>query len=319
MNFTAIDFETANGSRTSACSVGLVVVKSDEIVHTYESLIVPDPFIFNPFNVGIHGITEDDVADAPPWSEVWKQIKPYIENRFVIAHNASFDMSVLANSCELHNINLPNFRFLCTYKMAQQLLPHMDRYRLDALCAHFDIELCHHNACSDSIAAANLFLRFMHDFEISSHDDLFRNGIFPGEVCNGTMNKCEITNPRSSKHKRFEAAKASNYRNVISDYADADFCGKRFVFTGALSSMSRDKAYEIVALGGGIPQDAITRNTDCLVFGIQDYKKTNGALSTKMKKAMEINKNGGSIQMLVEDEFLSLIDDELFKRSGLQA
>ena len=42
-NFVAIDFETANGNRSSVCSVGIVVVRDGEIVDKYYSLIQPTP------------------------------------------------------------------------------------------------------------------------------------------------------------------------------------------------------------------------------------------------------------------------------------
>ena len=34
-DFAAIDFETANGSRSSVCSVGIVIVKDGEIVDKF--------------------------------------------------------------------------------------------------------------------------------------------------------------------------------------------------------------------------------------------------------------------------------------------
>ena len=36
-NFAAIDFETANGQRSSVCSVGVVIVRDGEVVDSYYS------------------------------------------------------------------------------------------------------------------------------------------------------------------------------------------------------------------------------------------------------------------------------------------
>jgi len=49
LNFTAIDFETANYSITSACQIGIVVVEKSEIIKTYSSYIKPSPNFFVPF------------------------------------------------------------------------------------------------------------------------------------------------------------------------------------------------------------------------------------------------------------------------------
>ena len=94
MNFLAIDFETANSSRASICSIGIVIVENGlikEEIHTY---INPrDEFTY--FNTVIHGITEDMVRGAPTFKEYWPEFKGMIENKMLIAHNASFDMSAM--------------------------------------------------------------------------------------------------------------------------------------------------------------------------------------------------------------------------------
>ena len=42
-SFAAIDFETANGKRTSVCSVGVVIVKEGKITNKIYRLIRPAP------------------------------------------------------------------------------------------------------------------------------------------------------------------------------------------------------------------------------------------------------------------------------------
>ena len=45
-DFAAIDFETANGRRSSVCSVGIVIVRGGEIVDKFYSLIQPTPNLY---------------------------------------------------------------------------------------------------------------------------------------------------------------------------------------------------------------------------------------------------------------------------------
>ena len=98
MNFVAMDFETANGKRYSACSLALTIVRDSKIADEFYTLINPQTDFFWR-NVQIHGIHEEDVQDAPTFPEVWQHIKQfYRPAQLVIAHNNTIDNSVLKNT-----------------------------------------------------------------------------------------------------------------------------------------------------------------------------------------------------------------------------
>ncbi|MGK2951923.1 MAG: hypothetical protein ACSLEZ_06010, partial [Thiobacillus sp.] len=63
--FAAIDFETANNARDSACAVGVVIVEHGRIVDRLYALIRPPSrqFLFT----HIHGLSWHDVKDAQPF------------------------------------------------------------------------------------------------------------------------------------------------------------------------------------------------------------------------------------------------------------
>jgi len=67
--FAAIDFETANNARDSACAVGVVIVDGGRIVDRLSALIRPPSrtFLFT----HIHGLSWNDVKDAQPFDAVW--------------------------------------------------------------------------------------------------------------------------------------------------------------------------------------------------------------------------------------------------------
>ena len=109
MNFIAIDFETANEKRCSPCSIGIVVVKNGQVVEELHHLIRPKEMRFMPINIGIHGIRPAMVENELEFDKVWEKIKDYFQGNLVIAHNASFDISVLRNTAELYNIELSNY------------------------------------------------------------------------------------------------------------------------------------------------------------------------------------------------------------------
>ena len=70
-DFAAIDFEGANGEVTSACSMGIVIVRNDEIAERYYSLIKPGPNRYDFWTTKVHGITYKDTNHAPLFPEVW--------------------------------------------------------------------------------------------------------------------------------------------------------------------------------------------------------------------------------------------------------
>lgn len=309
MDFVVIDFETANAKRTSACSLGITIVENNQIVESNEYLIKPYPFKFDATNVDIHGITESKVKDAPTFNELWPEISHLFKNRIVVAHNTSFDISVLCNTLDYYAIPFPDIDFLCTYRISQFLYPEFPCYRLDYLSQKFNIPLCHHNACSDSIACANLLIKYINDCNVINKNDLcVAFGTNFGYIRSDSYCPCRH---QSFTPKKKNNLKAKDYQGIEIVHSDEDFVDKYFVFTGALLSMTRAKAMEIVAKGGGFPQDTITLKTDYLVVGVQDLKITCDGQSGKMKKAADYKSKGSKIEVIGEDQFLNMIDEEL--------
>lgn len=156
MNFVAIDFETANNRRDSACSVGLVKVVGSEIVEKVVHLIRPPSreFLFT----HIHGLTWNDVAEADDFGAIWPKIAPLFEGaEFLAAHNAPFDKGVLSACCARYGLEAPRLPFQCTVKIARatwNLFP----TKLSNVCDFLGFELNHHEALSDALACARIVL-----------------------------------------------------------------------------------------------------------------------------------------------------------------
>ena len=160
LDFTAIDFETANGSPASPCAVGLVRVRDSKPVETLDLLFrppVPHDW-FSEGNIRVHGITPAMVQDAPIYSEVIDQMLEFIDEDLLVAHNASFDMGVLAASAKAINHELPKLRYGCSLKIARKTY-NLESYRLNAVAyavGHEEFE--HHNALADSDACARIVI-----------------------------------------------------------------------------------------------------------------------------------------------------------------
>lgn len=154
-DFAAIDFETANGERTSVCSVGIVIVRNGEIKDSFYSLIQPEPNYYNYWNTKIHGLTHDDTDQAPLFPEVWNKVAPLIEGLPLVAHNKTFDEGCLKAVFQCYRMDYPEYTFHCTCKASRRAFPNAPNHQL-----HTISEICgyhlenHHNALADAEACA---------------------------------------------------------------------------------------------------------------------------------------------------------------------
>lgn len=164
LDFTAIDFETANSSTASACSVGLARVRDGEVVATAGWLIQPPPGHerFFELNTRIHGIREEDVAGAKGWTEQLADLAAFIGDDVLVAHNAGFDMTVIRLACEATGDVCPPYRYLCSLQVARKLYD-LDSYRLPSVAAVAGfMDFAHHDAAADALACAHIIIDAAH-------------------------------------------------------------------------------------------------------------------------------------------------------------
>ncbi len=174
VDFTAIDFETANSSSASACSVGLVKVRDGRIVDRVHWYIRP-PFPhdeFSEWNIRIHGITPQTVADAPGWAEHLPALREFTGSDVLVAHNAGFDMGVIAKTSAAVGLDVPDYRSLCSLQIARKTY-HLDSYRLPvaAMAAGFE-EFPHHDALADAEACSAIIVHAARRHDVDDLDRL---------------------------------------------------------------------------------------------------------------------------------------------------
>ena len=174
LDFTAIDFETANASSASACAVGLARVRNGRVVATTGWLIRPpaghDRFF--ELNIGIHGIRPADVRDAKPWEAQLDDLAAFAGADVLVAHNAGFDMAVLRRACEATGQPCPPYRYACSLQVARRTYE-LASYRLPlaAAAAGFG-SFRHHEATSDAVACAHIMIDAARRAGAESLDDL---------------------------------------------------------------------------------------------------------------------------------------------------
>ena len=175
LNFVALDFETANRKRESACSLSLVTYQNGTIQDVFSSFIDPEDY-FEPFNIHIHGITPNMVKKSPTFPQILEQVQDKLENNIVVAHNAPFDISVIRKSCERYELPIPSMTYFCTRYLSSLLHTNLQKHDLETICAAFDIPLTkHHEAESDAIACGNILVKSLEQRKIATWEQLQNN------------------------------------------------------------------------------------------------------------------------------------------------
>lgn len=304
MDFVAIDFETANENRNSACSLGITVVKENKIVEKFYTLIKPKKNIFKPMNIWIHGISAEDVEKEKTFKELWPIIKKYLENNLIVAHNAYFDIEVLINTLKDYNLEINRCLYLCTVDISKIVYKGLPNNKLVTLAEMLEIEFKHHNAEDDSMIAASIFIDVCNYLGINKLSDISKKlFITPGLILSNVNIKPQIKNTNSIIPKEVSLINKEELNNT--DF----FRNKTVVFTGPLKSLSRAKASNKVLCLGGFISNRVSNNTDILITNLDLNSKY---LTNKLIKTKEILESGKSIKILSEKEFLKLCDNRKF-------
>lgn len=316
LDYTAIDFETANSFRGSPCSVGLVKVRDGRPVDRLHLLIRPPVGAdhFDGFNVRIHGITAQMVADQPRWADRLPQILAFIGDDIVVAHNAGFDIGVIRYACAVDNIPWPELNFACTLVLARRHLS-LPSYRLPFVLDAYGLSIeDHHNALADADAVVSVVARIAADLTATGIEDLTQRlhtstGYMAAGVYHGAVSTM-------SSGQRLVAA---------TENPDADpggyLYGRVVVFTGALLTMRRQDAWDAVTQAGGRPEKSTTKNTNVLVLG--DFNPANlrpgATYSDKARRAFALQDKGQDIELMTEADFLQVLDGHTLLTTDLAA
>lgn len=257
---------------------------------------------FDSYNTFLHGIDEIMVENEPEFDIIYDQIKTDFETYPIIAHFASFDLSVLRHTLDLYNIEYPETDYSCTYQMAREYLDGVFSLRLDSICDYFGIDLNHHRALSDANACAEIAIRLFNDKGIKSFEQISEKfNLRTGKLMKGGYSPSGLKFSGYYKISDLEFDKSNiNPENPLFE--------KQVVFTGTLQSLiRRDAQLKVLEIGGNCQKNVIS-NTDYLVIGEQDYKRYGeGFKSKKMKKAEKLLKEGNRIELLTESQFLEMI------------
>ena len=193
MEFIAIDFETANEKRNSACALGIAVVKDGKVTGHRSWLIRPPEMRFAFHNMVVHGIQARDVESQPTFDKVWSEIKPLFTKPLLVAHNAPFDLSVLRASLDHYGLDHPAIHFGCSVVYSKRVWPQLPNHKLDTVSRHLKIKLNHHEAGSDALACAMISTEVFRRAGVSSVEEIERRlGVKSGRLGEGKYSACGV-------------------------------------------------------------------------------------------------------------------------------
>jgi len=311
--FICIDFETANSKRQSVCQFALIYFKDGAVIQEKEWLIKPpkDYRSFSEFNIQIHGIKPEDVIDKPEFNELWNEIYPLLNGKTLVAHNAPFDVGVLRSLIEYYDIDYPEFNFICTCSVARKTWDKQINYTLKNIANQLGYIFNHHDAHDDSRTCGKILLDAMKYHKANTLKELAEKiHMRIGYVSKDYYLPCSI-------YQGFKSLGGKNDRVKVYELAPASNCefdednslyDHHVVFTGVLLSMTRQMAMQKVLNIGGLIDQGVTKNTNYLIMGIQDYAIfADGKESSKTKKAKKYIEEGQDIQIINEDDFIKMI------------
>lgn len=165
-----VDLETTGATATHdrITEIGIVEVDADGSVREWQQLVNPGMRI-PPFIEQLTGISNDMVADAPPFEAVAVEAIKRLEGRLFIAHNARFDYGFLKNEFKRLGITF-RASVLCTVKLSRALFPEHKRHNLDSLIERHGL---HAEARHRALADAQLIFQFWQKIRVDrSNEDI---------------------------------------------------------------------------------------------------------------------------------------------------
>ena len=231
----------------------------------------------------------------------------------MVAHNTAFDMYALKYAFEENGMSFPNFRHFCSYRVARYCFKDTYSYSLPIICEAMGIPFSsHHRAGSDAEACAKVFIKSIElsgvgDFEELQSKYEFKCGRFAEDVFEG------------QKSVKKSAYSGKSIKEYVGDPSKVDedsyFYQKSVCFTGTCKWATRDTLLQTIADIGGYPQKGVNKSTQILVVGQQDYRLVGeDGMSSKQEKAMALKEAGQDIEVMSEEQFLSMLGLDVVNR-----
>ncbi len=288
--YIVLDLETTGLSPVwdKIIEVGILKIKNGQIIDKYQSLVYPGGEI-DTFIEQLTGITNEMLIGAPWIEDVIPDIDSFIGANIVVGHNTHFDINFLYNQflqC-LHKPFLNNY--IDNMRISRKVFPELEHHRLVDIVDKLNIKgSSFHRALSDC------------EYTYQCH-----------EMMKKIINEKMGTENFKSLFKKKHGCPIDLKRIApTSDEIDETnpFFKMECVFTGKLEMFTRTEAAQVVVNFGGTCGNTVTKRTNFLIMGNNDYCSTiKDGKSTKQKKAEEYKLKGQEIEIIPESVFYDMI------------
>ena len=159
--YAIVDLEATSASSTACIiQVGIVIMQNGLVIDEFASDVNPHQELDDHI-VHLTGITDQQLSQAPDFSEIARTIFELIEDCIFVAHNVKFDANLLAEALFLEGFELRTPR-VDTVELAQVFYPTLEQYKLSYLSQVLNLDLAQaHTAIEDARATGQLLFHLM--------------------------------------------------------------------------------------------------------------------------------------------------------------
>lgn len=292
-SYCIIDIETTglSPSYDNIIEISSLKIENNTVVDKFSSLVKPNVLGENyvdEFITELTGITNEMLSSAPSEKVVIPIFKEFIGSSILVGHNIHFDINFLYDSFEsLLDIPLSN-DFVDIMRLSRRIHSELPSHRLYDIAELYGIDYsAAHRSLKDCEITYNCYLQIKNEIE----------------------NKFESLDSFSKSFNCGVRAKDIHSTNQTFDETNMLY-QKVVVFTGVLEKMTRKDAMQIVANLGGINGDSVTKKTNYLVLGNNDYcSLIKDGKSNKQKKAEQLKLQGFDIEVIPESVFYEMLPE----------
>lgn len=293
-DFCVVDLETTGFSPqyNEIIEFAALRVRDGRVVDSLSSLIKPRGKVAADITE-LCGITNDILSYSPTPRDFLPLAHSFIGSDVVVGHNVGFDINFLYdNFAAILSTPFSN-DYIDTARIARKLFPDLQNYCLKSVAEAVGFsQSTFHRSLDDCQTAFECFTAMRDRISQSVGIDSFLSGFFKNGAAHAKLDLHTITS-----------------ENTVFDETHPLF-GKRCVFTGALDRMTRAEAAQLVVNVGGICDNSVTKKTNFLIFGNNDYcKSITDGKSSKQKKAEEYKRSGVDIEVIPENVFYDMLEE----------
>lgn len=138
--FIFLDLETtgSNYRQERIIEIFALKVEGREVIDQFHTLLNPDRAI-NKFIQNLTGIKQDEVDQAPLFTDKVEELLDFLQDHIIVAHNARFDYSFLKAEFENTGKLLTN-NYICSVKLSRTLYPQFRHHNLDSIIERIGLE-----------------------------------------------------------------------------------------------------------------------------------------------------------------------------------